>query len=114
VLRKSNSTYIRRRPPGDIWEGLYEFALIETSTNLDEKELINSNELTLLLSNTNPEIVGISKQFKHQLTHQTIYCRFVEIKINAKPNKNGLESVLWKTLDKYPKPILIQRYIMSI
>jgi A/G-specific adenine glycosylase len=114
VLRKSNDTFISRRKAGDIWEGLYEFPLIETQLNLEENELLNSEALRLILNNEHYEIASISKQYKHQLTHQTIYCKFYEIKIKRNPNEMGLESVKWNALDKYPKPILIQRYIMTI
>jgi A/G-specific adenine glycosylase len=110
VIDRNNSTFVRRRNQGDIWEGLYEFPLIETSKDLDEKSILNSNEFQILIGGKNFEIIKISPQFKHQLTHQTIYCRFIELKVKNFTNETDFENVKWTALEKYPKPILIQRF----
>jgi A/G-specific adenine glycosylase len=110
VLKKSETTFIKRRISGDIWEGLYEFPLIESNKEMDEKDLLNSQEFNMLINNRKFQIAKISKLFKHQLTHQTIFCRFFEIKINNLTNIIGFEHVIWAKLDMYPKPILIQKY----
>lgn len=110
VIKKGNSTYIKRRAAGDIWEGLYEFPMVETAQEMEESLLFNSQEFKQIISQNFFQIVQISGTLKHQLTHQTIFCKFIEIKMNKPANVNGFESVLWEDLDKYPKPILIQRY----
>jgi len=110
VIRDKDSTFIKKRLAGDIWEGLYEFPLIETKENMDENSILDSKEFATLVKAKKYEIKQISQQFKHHLTHQTIFCRFIEIKLEKLANKMHFESVLWLTLENYPKPILIQRY----
>jgi A/G-specific adenine glycosylase len=110
VIKSQNHTSIKRRLAGDVWEGLYEFPLIESDHEIDEIKLLNSKEFNMFISTNNYEITSISKQYKHQLTHQTIFCKFFEIKVKKLTNVKGFESVMWSDLDKYPKPILIQRF----
>ncbi len=110
VIKSQNHTSIKRRLAGDVWEGLYEFPLIESDHEIDEFKLLNSKEFNMFISTNNYEITNISRQFKHQLTHQTIFCKFFEIKVDTLTNVKGFESVMWSALDNYPKPILIQRY----
>jgi A/G-specific adenine glycosylase len=113
VIKNNDSTIVRRRLAGDVWEGLYEFPLIETEHEIDDLTLFNSKEFNMFISSNKYKITSISKQFKHQLTHQTIFCKFFEIKVSSLTNINGFESVLWSDLDNYPKPILIQRFYIN-
>jgi A/G-specific adenine glycosylase len=113
IVRSKDYTLVKRRLPGDIWEGLYEFPLIETPHEIDAMDLLNSHEFKVLINNCKYEVAGFSKQFKHQLTHQTIFCKFFEIKVDEPTNIIGFESVMWSDLDNYPKPILIQRYYLN-
>lgn len=113
VLRKGKNTLIKRRMAGDIWEGLYEFPLIESKHEMDEAGILNSSEVHNLLKSTAFEIVHISTQQKHQLTHQTIFCQFFELKVKSFTNIFGYENVLWKDLENYPKPIIIQRFYLK-
>jgi hypothetical protein len=55
-------------------------------------------------------IAAVSNVFKHQLTHQTIYCKFFTLKIKDCANETLFSIVSWNEFDKYPKPILIQRF----
>lgn len=113
VFRKGNKTLIKRRLAGDIWQGLYEFPLIEAKTELNEQTILDSKEFGNLIRSNQYEIVRVSKQFKHQLTHQTIFCQFFEVKVESLANKLDFETVVWSALDKYPKPILIQRFFLN-
>jgi A/G-specific adenine glycosylase len=110
VIKSQNRTTIKRRLAGDVWEGLYEFPLIESDAEIGEIAILDSQEFNRFISTNNYEITSISKQFKHQLTHQTIFCKFFEIKVVELTNAEGFESVLWSDLDNYPKPIVIQRF----
>ena len=113
VIKSKKHTFVKRRLSGDIWEGLYEFPLIESKTSLDEKALLLSPEFKMLINNNNYELLSVSKQFKHLLTHQTIFCKFLQISINDFANISGFESVEWTALNNYPKPILIQRFYIN-
>jgi len=113
VVKWHHQTYIKRRLAGDIWEGLYEFPLIETDIEIDEKSILDSKEFNSILSNSNYEITSVSSQVKHQLTHQTIFCKFFNVEMEKMTNIKGFESVSWSDLENYPKPTLIQRFYLN-
>jgi A/G-specific adenine glycosylase len=113
VVKHHHQTFVKRRLAGDIWEGLYEFPLIETDMELDEKSILDSQEFNSILSNSNYEITSVSAQVKHQLTHQTIFCKFFNIEMKKMTNINGFERVLWSDLENFPKPTLIQRFYIN-
>jgi adenine-specific DNA glycosylase len=56
----------------------------------------------------------LSEDIKHQLTHQTIHCKFVKITIDKKINIDGYAWVNASELQNYAFPRLITRYLESI
>lgn len=62
VLIDGSQTYIRRRPEGDIWAGLYEPMLIETDAPTDVAALVPQGF----------NIIATAGGITHQLTHRTI------------------------------------------
>ena len=104
---------IHKRTAGDIWEGLYEFPLIESEQDLDEISILNSAAFKKVVRNSNYQILSISNVFRHKLTHQTINCKFKKIKIAQFTNKSNFEIVSWNSFETYPKPIIIQRFYIN-
>jgi len=103
-LDENNNTQIKKRQGKGIWEGLYEFPLIETEKSINKDELIallaakNSSE-SCVLYNEEPII--------HKLSHQHLYCQFWIIK-----TKHLIENKTpWELLENYPFPILIRNFI---
>lgn len=65
LLRSAGKILLERRPAGDIWQGLYQFPLVETEgvmTAATLEKLFPDCRLTLLV-----------EELSHQLTHQTIH-----------------------------------------
>ena len=81
IIEFDNKYYIRKRTEKDIWQGLYEFVLIETTSFFDQEELARDEILFPILSNVDFEISDISKEYFQQLTHQKIRAKFYRIKI---------------------------------
>lgn len=104
---------ISKRSSGDIWEGLYEFPLIETEKEIDATELAGSGEFKNFTGRKKYTISSVSSIFKHQLTHQTIFCKFFTIKIVQTTNEKHFKIVGLNDFEKYPKPILIQRWYQN-
>ena len=67
LIRSKGRTLIQKRHEKDIWNGLYEFPLVETNSPLQERKLKVSAK-------------AASKNFKHLLSHQIIFARFWEVK----------------------------------
>lgn len=106
-------TYICRRSAKDIWQGLYEFPLIESEKTLSQEEVLAHSFTVELLKNCQWTVETITPVYKHQLSHQTIFGQSIVIKI-----KEGLPIirenmlfVLEKDLVIYPVSRLMERVI---
>ncbi|MFM1875012.1 MAG: A/G-specific adenine glycosylase [Bacteroidota bacterium] len=98
---------ISRRGQGDIWQGLYEFPLIETDSRLSETDLVQ-----MVTSEYQGVVISISKEFKHVLSHQHVYARFLLLRVAKRPTED-LKWVSMAELRKFAFPRLINRYIDS-
>ena len=108
IIRKNDEILMQRRKKGDIWEGLFEFPLIESSLPLNDEEIKLSSEFIELFGEQT-RIIYSSTTTKHILSHQNIHTRFFEItniKKNAPKNRDW-NYVLIKDLDKLAKSKLI-------
>lgn len=96
-VRCNGDTAIRRRGPGDIWQGLYE-PLVMTQPVSE-----TSTEPTLTLIKTN---------VKHQLTHRTLICDFFLWEPMERPElPEGYFWIKETELDQYAKPRLFELLI---
>lgn len=66
-------TWLHRRKAGDIWQGLYEFPLIETShpVSSDKLKRLIAQKYGITVTTGNWTI--LARQIKHILTHRIIY-----------------------------------------
>lgn len=122
VVRKRYFTYIiiecrsrllmKKRLHGDIWNGLYDFFLIENPRQVNPKKLVAEYKE---FKDADPK--ETSKVHKHVLSHQHLMTRFVWIKISkeqtvkALMKKNKLAFYSKKQVANLPKPILITRFL---
>lgn len=102
VIKDEKSTYIKKRGPKDVWQGLYDFPLIEKTKQIDPSK----KELEHL------EIIDKSELFKHVLSHQRIYCQFWEVELKKSENlEKEWQKVSISELSNYPMPQLLIRYL---
>lgn len=114
VVEIGSKILMRKRRERDIWNGLFEFYLIETDRELTfdllqlPEELIDHRDKWVVEYET-----GI---VKHVLSHQNIMSRF--IKIGFGPEYNfyasawpGFRPYSLKEIEELPKPILIDKYL---
>ena len=100
---------MRRRPSGDIWEGLLEFPLIE-------KDHLDALEKKPKPATASPFIFQ-SDVLKHVLSHQDLYSRFFVFQVKNKTDWNALikkhnaEVVTLADLDETPKPVLLTKFL---
>ncbi len=105
VFFDGKSTILRKRSAKDIWQGLYEFPLIESEKKWSEEKMIQ----TLSLPHDH-QILSVSKEFKHVLSHQRIHAKFVMVGIKSLKQIKGME-VKTDDLGEYALPRLINRYL---
>jgi A/G-specific adenine glycosylase len=105
-------TLLKKRNEKDIWGGLYEFPVIETDAGIEPDGLMNSEQWKELFAASEPEMVNISKTYKHQLTHQQLFAVFYHIRLAEPiPEKFKPNLVKMKDLHSFPVPRLIDRYL---
>jgi A/G-specific adenine glycosylase len=109
VIRHQDKILMKQREGKDIWQGLYDFYLIETRRNQKVEVLMNDNKL--LKGSTK---ISESQIYRHILSHQKLMVRFVEVKWRS----SKLPSVKLKWFTKkqvaaLPKPILIANYLIE-
>jgi A/G-specific adenine glycosylase len=106
VLLWEDEVYIQLRNQKDIWQGLYEFLLIETDTDYQLTELWER-----LHGNVN-EVQSVLFENKQKLTHQLIRSTFHLIRLHSKPEKELPGIWIQKDLlKKYPFPKTILSFL---
>jgi len=112
IIREDDKIIMQRRKEGDIWEGLFELPLIESTRLLNDAELKLTDEFNDLFGEE-AEIIYSSNVTKHILSHQNIHARFFEIAAIQKDILKNREwnYVLIKDLDKLAKSKLIFSFI---
>ena len=96
----------------DIWQGLYDFPLIDTEKELNEEEVLNqvATSSSLILQNRSPLT-------KHVLTHRHIFARFYRLEVKDLNTFEQLKKAYYSRMyerveiHSLPKPILIQNYL---
>jgi len=106
---------LRQRTDKDIWQNLHDFPLIETQELLDINSLQNYI-VKKQLFDSQLVIKGVSKMYKQQLTHQTIYARFFTAQYPSSTitKQESLFSVPLNALHLYACPKLINNYLNDI
>ena len=103
-IRCQGMTAIRRRPAGDIWQGLYEPLLIENEQlKMDNWAAQNNYQLSII----NYQL--LAKQVKHVLTHRVLYADFWLLETEEKPQLPP--EYFWipeADIDNYAVPRLVE------
>ncbi|OSY87060.1 adenine glycosylase [Tenacibaculum holothuriorum] len=107
VVTNDNKTIIEERKGKGIWQGLYQFPLIETTKSIEINELLENEEFDALF----PEQASVSlfnkKEIVHKLSHQHLYTKFWVVKTDS----HKKTTINWSELDKYPVPVLIDKFL---
>ncbi len=109
VASYKDKTYIRKRVQQDIWQNLYEFILIEEDSFHFVEDIIKSNKYKAIVS-SKAELIKCSALCKQKLTHQTIHCIFIHLKLHQPLSMEGLELKDDKGMKKIAFPRLITNY----
>jgi A/G-specific adenine glycosylase len=105
VLSDGTNTWLKRREAGDIWQGLYEFPLIELDRPLETNEVVSQFDVKGEF-----KIQGEYGPYKHLLSHQRIFARFIEVWVSEIKLKDGVK-ISWDNLDTFALPRLLHRYL---
>ncbi len=112
IIRKGNKILLRKRKERDIWQGLYDFYLIEPLRKQRPETLIAKDQLL-----SKGILLRKSKMHKHILSHQKLLVKFAEVELSMTKKKEshtkqlGLRFFTSKEVARLPKPILIAKYL---
>lgn len=110
ILEWDKKIAMKKRETKDIWHGLYDFYLTETTKAQNPQRLVEENEV---LARIKKKEVRIYDVVKHVLSHQLLSVRFILVKINDKklPADFPLSFFTPKQAASLPKPIVITRFL---
>ncbi|MFZ9504609.1 MAG: A/G-specific adenine glycosylase [Cyclobacteriaceae bacterium] len=112
ILEYSGKIWMKKREAGDVWQGLFDFFLLETPT------LGNA----AVLKKKFTSLIGDFSDFrhlystKHLLSHQRLHAQFYYCSLKRRPPQNFLVNGTFVTIrqaNQLPKPIIIER-VLSI
>lgn len=107
------SAYLSQRRKKDIWQGLFEFPLIETPQSMSFEEICKTETFKNLFHDTGKSTFSlVSNEVKHVLTHQILYTKFYKVEIHQDNSyiRQYIKIPLAKITD-YAIPRLIHRFL---
>ena len=112
VINK-DTVFLSKRGAGDIWEGLYEFPLIETDAPVDFSDLRQTETFRKLFEGAGKLNISLQlSNLKHVLSHQILHATFYKVEIEQV--NEALERylpIVRTDLEKYAIPRLIHIYL---
>lgn len=112
-VSSGDRTLLRRREGRDIWQGLYEFPLIETEGPAELPELVRLPQFRELLGDAPWHLVRSIPLPKHQLSHQTLHAVVHRIETLSLTPAAAAMAVPTVALGDYAVPRLIDLYLIK-
>ena len=117
VMQLDNKLYMRLRKDADIWQGLYDFYLVEDTQLRGIEEL--EDELVSLISHHKLVVTKNDKIYKHLLTHRQLYVHFFHVQatqqfiVEAKQllEQSHNKAFMLEATNNLPKPTLISNFL---
>jgi A/G-specific adenine glycosylase len=111
IIEEGKKIAMKKRETKDIWQGLYDFHLIETNKKSRPQTLLTEEFSNEFLSGA--ETFG---PFKHILSHQELTIHFTWIKTRKKQNLKKFSTSFYSSrqVGSLPKPIVITRFLEEV
>ena len=114
VFEYGNEVLVSQRTQKDIWQGLYEFPLIELPAEADEEEIVQAIK-NKKWTTIKKKQIGFSPSFSQQLSHQLISGRFITVQLDKKIDTvNNLQWVRVKQLKTLAFPKFMYNQLNKI
>ena len=107
VKTKDDKTMLTERKGKGIWQGLYQFPLLEETHMITKEELLASDKFNELFPNDVSISLFNKKDIVHKLSHQHLYTQFWVIETEQLSSAN----ISWKNIEDYPVPVLIANFL---
>lgn len=110
-LQCKGQTLIHRRREGDIWQGLYEFPLIESAEPCDFATLCASDKFLQGLHGCRFTLRATRTMAPHILSHQRLHATFYRLEVDSLPSIEGALAISESALDDYAVSRLTEKYL---
>ena len=107
IKTDDHKTILTERKGKGIWQGLYQFPLIENTETVKEKEIIASKEFNDLFPAETTISLFNKKEIVHKLSHQHLYTQFWIVETKTLKNAN----ISWENIQDFPVPVLIANFL---
>lgn len=110
IIEWNNKIGMKKRETKDIWHGLYDFHLNETTREQNPQRLVDKDAW---ITQVKKKEVKIYDSVKHILSHQLLSVRFIWIKVLDKELPADFPYLLFSSrqVATLPKPIVITRFL---
>ena len=105
---------LRRRGSGDIWQGLFEFPLIESDRKLTSKQVDEFIHASLVKVSINVKVELLAQDICHQLTHQRLHADFYCLTLPSADKQAKGQWVEESDLDRYALPRLLEKLLEKL
>jgi len=112
IISDNEQTIIQKRNEKDIWEGLYQFPLVESKRKMANEHILTIPQLKEILE-SGAEITKISGEIKHVLSHQVLIAQFIHIegRLEKLIQHDTYKKIIKSEIADFPMPRLITRYL---
>ena len=105
VIQSKGYIVLEQRLQKDIWQKMFQFPLIESSSEFLTVEMLNFDKNDLL------KPISSGKIYKQVLTHRNVYGKFFNLEVENIYLKEGWFIVKLEQLDQYSFPKIIRDYL---
>ena len=106
-VTKENTTIFEERKGKGIWQGLFQFPLIETVKEVQLNDLINLSDFKVLVPANSVIQLFNQNSIVHKLSHQHLLTKFWIIKTDYHQNA----TTHWDALELFPTSVLIANFM---
>jgi A/G-specific adenine glycosylase len=111
LLQVKDEIWVTERKHKDIWQGLFEFYVLDAGKKIGWNEVSTKQFLKEQLGVSSIQLLDRSSEIKQQLTHQIVTAQFIRIALTKKPAT--MTAGKWQKISKLkalPFPKLINQY----
>jgi A/G-specific adenine glycosylase len=107
IVTSNNETIFSERTGKGIWQGLYQFPLIETKNSITVNELVSNEDFVSLVPDNATIKLFNPSEVVHKLSHQHLYAKFWIIEVD----KINHDVILWDRIEEFPTSVLISNFL---
>lgn len=119
VVNQKNKFLMKKRLKGDVWEGLYDFPLLEDEKFINKGVFLHAMAEKTGALQAELRLLNVSAEVRHVLTHQRLHVRFYQIETLSESATQAIQRFFgakWQNLaemEQLPKPVLMHNYLSA-